>query len=31
MPRRAWLSLDDLRGFLLAYCACFIAVSLYIA
>ena len=31
MPRRPWFSLDDLKGFLLAYCACFIAVSLYIA
>jgi hypothetical protein len=31
MPRKPWFSLDDLRGFLLAYCACFIAVSLYIA
>ncbi len=27
--RRGWV--QDLRDFLLAYCACFIAVSLYIA
>jgi hypothetical protein len=31
MPRRAWFALDDVRNFLLAYCACFIAVSVYIA
>ena len=29
MPWR--LSADELRGFLLAYCACLLAVSLYIA
>ncbi|MBN8499809.1 MAG: hypothetical protein J0M19_01500 [Sphingomonadales bacterium] len=28
---RLLFSLDDLRQFLLAYCACFLAVSLYIA
>jgi hypothetical protein len=26
-----WFTLDDLRQFLLAYCACFLAASLYIA
>jgi hypothetical protein len=31
IPRQSRFSLDDLRDFLLAYCACFIAVSLYIA
>lgn len=31
VPRRRWFSMDDLRDFLLAYCACFLAVSLYIA
>ncbi|NCU10698.1 MAG: hypothetical protein GXC70_00820 [Sphingomonadaceae bacterium] len=31
VPRRRWFTLDDLRDFLLAYCACFLAVSLYIA
>ncbi|MFM5923956.1 MAG: hypothetical protein ACKOPG_07210 [Novosphingobium sp.] len=31
-PRgRFAFSMDDLREFLLAYCACFLAVSLYIA
>ena len=29
--RRASFSLDSLRDFLMAYCACFLAVSLYIA
>ncbi len=29
--QRRWFSMDDLRDFLLAYCACFLAVSLYIA
>ena len=29
--RRPWFSIDDLRDFLMAYCACFLAVSLYIA
>jgi hypothetical protein len=29
--RRAWFSIDDLRQFLMAYCACFLAASLYIA
>ncbi|HQV02872.1 MULTISPECIES: hypothetical protein [unclassified Novosphingobium] len=29
--RRPWFKLDDLRDFLMAYCACFLAVSLYIA
>ncbi len=29
--RRASFSLDSLRHFLMAYCACFLAVSLYIA
>jgi hypothetical protein len=31
IKRRAWFSLDDLRQFLMAYCACFLAASLYIA
>lgn len=31
MKRKAWFSLNDLRDFLMAYCACFMAVSLYIA
>jgi hypothetical protein len=31
VKRRSWLNLDDLRDFLMAYCACFLAVSLYIA
>ncbi|WP_374527889.1 hypothetical protein [Novosphingobium sp.] len=29
--RGRWISLDDVRDFLMAYCACFLAVSLYIA
>lgn len=29
--RKRWFGLDDLRHFLMAYCACFLAVSLYIA
>ncbi|MEQ1494402.1 MAG: hypothetical protein ABL912_01390 [Novosphingobium sp.] len=29
--KRPRFELDDLRDFLLAYCACFIAVSLFIA
>ncbi|HOB13751.1 MAG TPA: hypothetical protein PKN09_05875 [Novosphingobium sp.] len=29
--RQAWFSLNDLRDFLMAYCACFLATSLYIA
>lgn len=29
--RKSGLGLDDLRHFLMAYCACFLAVSLYIA
>ncbi len=29
--RKRAVSLDDLRDFLMAYCACFMAVSLYIA
>jgi hypothetical protein len=28
---RAWISTQDVKDFLLAYCACFLAVSLYIA
>lgn len=28
---QGWFSMQDLRDFLLAYCACFLAVSLYIA
>ena len=28
IKRRRWFSLDDLRDFLMAYCACFLAVSL---
>ncbi|MFN3517110.1 MAG: hypothetical protein ACK4YM_08125 [Novosphingobium sp.] len=31
LPGRRWFSMDDLRDFLLAYSACFLAVSLYIA
>jgi hypothetical protein len=31
IKRRNWFSLDDLRHFLMAYCACFLAASLYIA
>jgi hypothetical protein len=31
VPRRKWLPLDDLRDFLMAYCACFLAVTAYIA
>lgn len=31
LRKRQWFRLDDLRDFLLAYCACFLAVSLYIA
>lgn len=31
IQRKGWFSMDDLRDFLLAYCACFLAVSLYIA
>ena len=31
MPRARPAWMQDLRDFLLAYCACFIAVSLYIA
>ena len=31
MPRRGGLSLNDLRDFLMAYCACFLAVTVYIA
>jgi len=31
IKRRHWFDLNDLRDFLSAYCACFIAVSLYIA
>jgi len=30
-PKHRWLTMQDLRQFLLAYCACFMAVSLYIA
>lgn len=29
--KRRWFTMNDLRDFLLAYCACFLAVSLYIA
>ena len=29
--RPRWLSLDEIRDFLLAYCACFVAVSTFIA
>jgi hypothetical protein len=29
--KRPWFALDDLRDFLMAYCACFIAASLFIA
>lgn len=29
--KRGWFSMQDLREFLMAYCACFLAVSLYIA
>lgn len=31
IKRKASFSLDSLRHFLMAYCACFLAVSLYIA
>jgi hypothetical protein len=31
MPRKRGFSLDDLRDFLMAYCACFLAVTVYIA
>jgi hypothetical protein len=31
IKRPSGFTLDDLRDFLLAYCACFLAVSLYIA
>jgi hypothetical protein len=31
-PQRAWrITLQDLKDFLLAYCACFMAVSAFIA
>lgn len=29
--KRRWFAMQDLRDFLMAYCACFMAVSLYIA
>lgn len=29
--KRAWFTTQDAKDFLLAYCACFLAVSLYIA
>jgi hypothetical protein len=29
--KRPWFVMDDLRDFLMAYCACFIAVSLFLA
>jgi hypothetical protein len=29
--RKRWITMQDLREFLMAYCACFLAVSLYIA
>jgi hypothetical protein len=29
--RKGWFTMQDLREFLMAYCACFLAVSLYIA
>lgn len=31
LRRPDWISLEDVRHFLLAYCACFLAVTLYIA
>lgn len=31
IARKPWLTMQDLREFLMAYCACFMAVSLYIA
>ena len=31
IKRKSWFSAEDLRNFLMAYCACFMAVSLYIA
>jgi hypothetical protein len=31
IKRKSWFSIEDLRHFLMAYCACFLAASLYIA
>ncbi len=31
LRRPRWLSLDSVREFLIAYCACFVAVSAFIA
>jgi len=31
MHSYGWFGMQDLRDFMLAYCACFLAVSLYIA
>lgn len=31
ISRNRWFTLVDVREFLMAYCACFLAVSLYIA
>ena len=31
VPRKHGITLDDLRDFLMAYCACFIAASAFIA
>lgn len=31
VPRSKGITLDDVRDFLMAYCACFLAVSLFIA
>lgn len=31
LRRPTWLSLADLRDFLVAYCACFVGVSVFIA
>jgi hypothetical protein len=31
LPQRRRFGLDDLRDFLMAYCACFLAVTVYIA
>jgi len=31
VPRSKGFTLDDLRDFLMAYCACFLAVTAYIA
>ena len=31
MPRRRWLTRHDVRDFLMAYCACFMATTAFIA